>query len=81
MGEFYSGCRRHDEAVGAFRKAIAWDTTNAMLHWNLALAYRNAGRDPEAIRSRKAAMNLGLDPSLERYAKTLLFVLRGDARD
>lgn len=77
LGEFYNRCERHGEAVAAFREGIRRDAENAILHWDLALAYQKVGQRDEAVRCLKAAMKLGLDASFQRHAANLLKALSG----
>jgi len=77
LGEFYNRCERHAEAIAAFKKGIEFNASNALLHWDLALAYQRVGQRADAACSLEKAMSLGLDASLQRHAATLLKVLRG----
>lgn len=77
LGEFYNSCQKHEDAIIVFRRGLDFDPDNALLHWDLALANDRVGNKIEAIANLKRAQALGLDPSLQRYAKTLLKVLEG----
>ena len=76
-GEFLNGLARHAEALEAFQKGIALDDENALLHWDLALAFQCVGQRAAAVKSLQKALALGLDASLQRYATNLLKVLQG----
>jgi len=76
LGEYYNRSFRYPDAVEAFAAAAELEPTNALLHWDLALAYRQAGRDREAFDSLQRAMELGLDQSRQRHAMTLIAQLR-----
>lgn len=72
LGEFYNRSFRGAEAVEAFEKATELDGTSALAHWDLALAYRQEGRDADTVVSLKRALELGIDQSRQRLAMTLL---------
>lgn len=76
LGELYNRRERYAEAIAAFRQGLQYDATNAILHWDLALAYQRTGQRDAAIESLTTAMARGLDKSLSRYAETLLMSLR-----
>ena len=76
LGEFYNRCQRYDEGIAAFQNGLAFDPGNALLHWDLALAYMNVGKHAKAVANLEAAMTLGLDTSLRRHADILLKTLR-----
>jgi tetratricopeptide (TPR) repeat protein len=61
IGYDYLRLDRHAEAIDAFRRQIARDSTNVTQHINLAVAYKNAGRNDEALRSYERAF--ALEPS------------------
>lgn len=77
LGEFYNLSLRHEEAISVFQRGIECDPDNALLHWDMAIAYQRIKRQAEAISSLKQALALGLDASLCRYAKILLKTLGG----
>jgi len=76
LGELYNGAGRYNDAIQAFKKGIRHDPQNAVLRWDLALAYQTVGKRDAAIRSLEKALSLGLDPSLERYALRLMKALK-----
>lgn len=76
LGEFYNRCQRHAEAIKAFLEGLRIDPGNALLHWDLALAYQRQGKRHEAIVSVERAITLGLDPSVSRQAQLFLRSLR-----
>jgi tetratricopeptide (TPR) repeat protein len=80
LGEYYSRCQLNREAIEAFRRGIALDPGQAVLHWDLALAYQRLGQKTEAITHFRRALALNLDPGLRRHALTWLRALgfKGD---
>lgn len=76
LGEYYNRCHMHREAVVAFQRGIELDNGNALLHWDLALAYQRLGRKPEAVKHLEKALALDLDPGLRQHADILLRTLR-----
>ena len=72
LGEFFNRCQRYDKSIQIFKKGIRLNRENARLHWNLAQAYREQRKSSQAVRHLQIAMELGLEPSLQRYAATLL---------
>ena len=77
LGEFYNRSLRYEEAISVFDRGLECDPDNALLHWDLAIAYQRVSRRVEAIASLKRALALGLDTSVRRYAMTLLKALGG----
>jgi serine/threonine protein kinase len=77
IGEFYNRCQRYGEAIDSFRRGLEISPENALLHWDVALSYQRRGQNKEAAASLRKAVSLGLDPSLQRHAATLLKVLEG----
>ena len=80
LGEFYNRCYRYGEAIAVFKKGLKLDADNALLRWDLALAYQKMGKKSDAIQSLKKAMSLELDPSLRRHADILLKSLRENGK-
>jgi tetratricopeptide (TPR) repeat protein len=78
LGEYYNRSFRNADAVTAFEQAVALQPRNALLHWNLGLALQRGGRTEAAVASLRNAADLGLDPTRERYTKTLMTRLGGD---
>ncbi len=76
LGEYYNRCQMYPEAIEVFRKGIELDGNNALLHWDLALAYHRMGSKADAEKHLEKAMSLDLDPGLRQYAATLLKTLR-----
>ncbi len=58
LGIVYDDLGRHDEALGAYRKAIELDPKDAYLYANLADVYVERGRDEEAIELYKKSFEL-----------------------
>ncbi|OGO07223.1 MAG: hypothetical protein A2Y61_02855 [Chloroflexi bacterium RBG_13_60_13] len=77
LGEFYNRCQRYEEAIATFKRGIELEPENALLHWDLALAYRGAGKRGAAAGCLEKAIALGLDAGLGRHAATLLRTLQG----
>ena len=75
LGEFYNRCQRYSDAVAAFRKGIRQNPSDALLRWNLALAYQKQGRHRQAIAELRKAVDIGLEGSLRRHATRLLRLL------
>jgi adenylate cyclase len=73
LGAAYSGLRRTEEAIAAYKKAIFREPTSLIAHVTLTSAYALDGREIEA--RTEATEVLRIDPkfSLERYAKGLTF--------
>lgn len=77
LGELYNLCQRYHEAISAFEEGLEFDPDNALLHWDLALAYQKVGRREEAARYLEKVMESAPDASLRRHARTLLNALQG----
>jgi serine/threonine protein kinase len=75
LGEHLNRCQMHREAVEAFRKGLDLDASNALLHWDLALAYQRMGRRADAAKHLQQAMSLDLDAGLRQHAARLLKTL------
>jgi tetratricopeptide (TPR) repeat protein len=76
LGEFYNRCQEYEKAIEAFKQGIELDAGNALLYWDLALAYQQADKRRAAADSLEKAVSLGLDASRQRYAATLLEALQ-----
>jgi len=76
LGEYYNRCRQFHDATNMFQKCVELQPENGLFHWDLALAFQNRGMLSDAARELEAAMELGLEASLQRYANTLLRLLR-----
>ena len=77
LGELYNRLDRHLEAIKTFKKGLRHAPENAVLCWDLALAYQRVGRRSSAVRRLEQALALGLDTSLRRHAEMLLKALKG----
>lgn len=80
LGGFLNRCQRHAEAVECFGKGLALEPENALLHWNLALAYQQMGRVRPAVEALRRAEAGGLPADVERQARRLLKVLEAKRR-
>lgn len=80
LGELHNLCQRYHEAIDTFRRGLECDPQSSLLHWDLALAYQNAGRRTDAVRHLEQVVDSAPDASLRRHAATLLKVLRGSKR-
>ena len=60
-GYFYYKKGDYDRAVGAFKKAVEWSPENEMYCKNLALALARAGKEEEAARAMKGALERSPD--------------------
>lgn len=76
LGEYYNRCQMHREAIEVFHRGIELAGNDALLHWDLALAYHRMGREADAEKYLEKAMSLELDSGLRQYAATLLKALR-----
>jgi tetratricopeptide (TPR) repeat protein len=72
LGEFYSRSFRFRDAVTAYEKAAELEPGSALTHWELGLAYHREGLMSRAAASLHRSLGIGLDPSRERHARTLL---------
>jgi len=70
--------RRYDEAVAAYRAALALNPDDAATHANLGRSLLSLGRDPEGLRSLQTAVRL--DASLEEEREILTRRLAGGFR-
>ena len=77
LGELYNRLDRHAEAIRVFKKGLHRAPEDALLCWDLALAYQRVGRRSSAVRRLEQALQLGLDTSLRRHAEMLLRALKG----
>jgi serine/threonine-protein kinase len=75
LGEYRGRNARPADAIKALELGIKRCPGEAMLHWDLALAYQTDRKPVKAREALKKAMDLGLDESLRRYASRLLKVL------
>jgi len=75
LGEFYNRCQRYSDAVAAFREGIRQNPSDALVRWNLALAYQKQGRRGQAVAELRTAIEMGLEGSLRRHATRLLRLL------
>jgi len=72
LGEFYNRQGNYNKAVQMLTDGIEKDPDNALLHWDLAISYQKNGHVRFAVETLKKALTLGLEGSLERYARALL---------
>jgi serine/threonine protein kinase len=79
LGQFHNRCNSYADAVKAFQAGIKRNPKDAMLHWDLALAYqKQPGNAAKARDALHRAIELGLDESLQRHAVRLLRVLEAE---
>lgn len=76
FGEFYNKIGNYNKAIEMFNQGAQKEPQNPMLHWGLAIAYEKKGNIRLAIKCLEQALSLGLESSLERYAKLLLKALQ-----
>jgi tetratricopeptide (TPR) repeat protein len=60
-----------------FKKGLELNSEDALLLWNCALVAQKLGRNADAVMFLRKALTLNLDPSLKRFAQTLLRSLGG----
>ncbi len=77
LGEFYNRMQHYAEAIETFRHGLECDRGNAVLHWDLALAYQRIHKNSLAAKHLKEALRLGLDDNLASAAGTLLRTMGG----
>jgi len=77
LGELYNRQRLFSRAIQAFKRGLRCNGDNAMLYWDLALAYQQMKNHDKAVACLKKAISLGLDASYRQHAETLLKVLKG----
>jgi Flp pilus assembly protein TadD len=72
LGAAYGGVQRFDQAVEAYRRALALGRRDAGMLNNLGLALQGLGRTDEAIRTFQSALELdpAFDPALFNLART-----------
>lgn len=75
LGEFYNRQGNYGKAIQMLTEGIEKDPENALLHWDLAISYQKCGHWSSASENLKKALDLGLEGSLERYARALLRTL------
>jgi predicted Zn-dependent protease len=76
LGEFLSHGMRCAEAITVFKHGLERDTENAILHWDLAMAYLKVNKPKEVASCLEKAMSLDLDEIRKRHSATLLKRLR-----
>ena len=69
LGVALQTLRRYDEAVAAYRAALALDPDDAATHANLGRSLLSLGRDGEGLRALQTAVRL--DPSLDEERELL----------
>jgi tetratricopeptide (TPR) repeat protein len=89
LGVAYGGARRYADAIQAFKKVLALDTTNGLAYQNLAsmvlrqaLASKNDSDRPSKLQEaeRYARQALDTDPSLPKAHTTLGVILAESGR-
>ena len=60
-----TGAKRYDEAIPLLERAVRLEPANESAHYNLMLAYRNAGRAADAQREKAEIDKLQRPPSGE----------------
>jgi len=60
-----SDAKRNDEAIGLIERAVRLEPENESAHYNLMLAYRNAGRSDDALREKAVIDKLERPPAGE----------------
>ncbi|MDD5017784.1 MAG: protein kinase [Eubacteriales bacterium] len=76
IGEFFNKCGSYDKAIDSFKKGLEIDPGSAILHWGHAMACHKKKNNVSAVKSIQKALDCGLEPSLERYAKLLMETLK-----
>ena len=75
FGEFYNQCARFDEAIEVFNRGREHAPQDAMLNFDLGMAYQRVNRRDKAAQCLKRALANGLDAGLRRSAETILKLL------
>lgn len=75
LGEFYNRCQRYFEAIEVFKQGLNLDANNAVLWWDIGMAYLGIGKRQKATQSLQEATSLGLDEVRKRHAVNLLRIL------
>jgi len=75
LGEFYNQCERYTEAIEMFNQGRERSPNDAMLNFDLGMAYQRINRRQKAAQCLKRAMANGLDTSFRRHAETILRLL------
>lgn len=78
LGISLQRCRRDDEAIGAFMKALAIKMDDAVLHFHLGMSFKDKGMKAEAAECVRTALLLGLGDS-ELAARGQLAFLEREA--
>ncbi len=79
LGEFYNRCLRYADAIEVLGHGLQVSPDDAVLHWDMALAWRQQGKREEARKHLERALALGLEARLAGPAKTLLKTLGAKA--
>ena len=66
LGNFYYDKKRHQDAIAAWEKAVAWGTTIPQVYRNLGIAYWNADSDGEKA-AQMYQKAIELDPTDARF--------------
>lgn len=76
LGRFYNERGKYETAVEIFNKGMEKKSDNALLYWGITMAYLKQKNFKFAIDSIKRALELGLEPDLEKHARSLLRALQ-----
>ena len=72
LGEFYNRCQRYLDAIKIFEMGTHKRQDYALFYRDMALSLYQVGSKKEAAYNLKKAIELGLEPSLEKHAVKLL---------
>jgi tetratricopeptide (TPR) repeat protein len=76
LGRFYNERGNYEKAVETFKKGEEKNPKDAVLYWGIAMAYLKL-KDPKlAMDSVNKALELGLEPHLQKHARSLLKTLQ-----
>lgn len=73
-------CGRHDEAIGAFMKALAQKIDDPVMHYYLGMSFKDKGMKAEAAECVRTALLIGLDSSQLAAHGQLVFYEREACR-
>lgn len=73
-------CGRHDEAIGAFMKALAQKIDDPVMHYYLGMSFKDKGMKAEAAECVRTALMIGLDSSQLAAHGQLVFYEREACR-
>ena len=78
LGELYLRLQRYSKAEKELKAAIHLEQDEALLHWNLGIAYERLGRKREALAEFEGALKLGLESGYRRLAEGIVQKLRAE---